>query len=192
MFVISLSSFVICHTTTNFKFDQSVFAIHDSSPHILRSVRLTTHSTPLVTHARDHLWTLYFANAFVSPVVISRAELVPSPRAYARNHGGRRRHEIRQGSNNFLSLVRNITKLSHRMEFDIPENPMFFVFRYCYILAGKWRSNFGAKKINSSYEHASKFFEEIVSKGSQNCKNIEHTTRQSEDMAIRISKKIYF
>ena len=53
------------------------------------------------------------------------------------SHGGRRRHEIRQGSNNFLSLVRNITKLPHRMEFDIPENPMFFVFRYCYILAGK-------------------------------------------------------
>jgi hypothetical protein len=52
-------------------------------------------------------------------------------------HGGRRRHEIRQGSNNFLSLFRNITKLPHRMEFDIPENPMFFVFRYCYILAGK-------------------------------------------------------
>ena len=52
-------------------------------------------------------------------------------------HGGRKRHEIRQGSNNFLSLVRNITKLPHRMEFDIPENPMFFVFRYCYILAGR-------------------------------------------------------
>jgi hypothetical protein len=54
-----------------------------------------------------------------------------------REHGGRRRHEIRQGSNNFLSLVQNITKLPHRMEFDIPENPMFFVFRYCYIFAGK-------------------------------------------------------
>jgi hypothetical protein len=53
------------------------------------------------------------------------------------SHGGRRRHEIRQWLNNFLSLVRNITKLPHRMEFDIPENPMFFVFRYCYILAGK-------------------------------------------------------
>jgi hypothetical protein len=90
MFVIFLSSFVICHTTTNFKFDQSVFAIHDSSPHILRSVRMTTHSTPLVTHARDHLWTIYFANAFVSQGVISRAELVPSPRAYSRNGAPRR------------------------------------------------------------------------------------------------------
>ena len=56
---------------------------------------------------------------------------------FSPNHGGRRRHEIRQGLNNFLSLVRNITKLPHRVEFDIPENPMFFVFRYCYILAGK-------------------------------------------------------
>ena len=52
-------------------------------------------------------------------------------------HGGRKRHEIRQGSTNFLSLVRNITKLPHRMELDIPKNRMFFVFRYCYILAGK-------------------------------------------------------
>jgi hypothetical protein len=43
----------------------------------------TTHSNP--GHARDHWWTLNFANAFVSPGVNSRAELVPSPRAYARN-----------------------------------------------------------------------------------------------------------
>jgi hypothetical protein len=27
---------------------------------------------------------------------------------------------------------------------------MFFVFRICYILAGKWRANFGAKKLNTS------------------------------------------
>jgi hypothetical protein len=40
--------------------------------------------TPLVNHARDHWWTLDFANAFVSPGVNSRAELVPSPQAYAR------------------------------------------------------------------------------------------------------------
>jgi hypothetical protein len=39
MFVISLSSFVIKSiTTTNSKFDQSVFAIHDSPPHILYNV----------------------------------------------------------------------------------------------------------------------------------------------------------
>jgi hypothetical protein len=43
-----------------------------------------------VTHARDHWWTLDFANAFVSPGVNSRAELVPSPQAYARNGAPRR------------------------------------------------------------------------------------------------------
>ena len=52
-------------------------------------------------------------------------------------HGGRKRQQIRQGSINFLSLVRNITKLSDRIELVIPKNRMFFVFRYCYILAGK-------------------------------------------------------
>jgi hypothetical protein len=67
-----------------------VFAIHDSVPHILRSVRMTTHSTSLVIHARDHWRTLDFANAFVSPGVNSLAELVPSPRAYARNGAPRR------------------------------------------------------------------------------------------------------
>jgi hypothetical protein len=45
--------------------------------------------TLLDTHARDHWWTLDFANAFVSPGVNSRAELVPSPRAYARNGSGK-------------------------------------------------------------------------------------------------------
>jgi hypothetical protein len=53
-------------------------------------------------------------------------------------------------TNNFLSLAWNITKLPHRIELDIPKNRMFFVFRYWYILAGKWRVNFGAKKLNSS------------------------------------------
>ena len=44
----------------------------------------------LVTHARDHWWTLDFANASLSPGVNSRAELVPSPRANARNGAPRR------------------------------------------------------------------------------------------------------
>jgi hypothetical protein len=46
-----------CHHLSynnKFKFDQSVSAIHDSPPQILRSVSMTTHSTPLVTHAHDH------------------------------------------------------------------------------------------------------------------------------------------
>jgi hypothetical protein len=39
----------------------------------------------LVTHARDHSWTLDFANAPLTPGVNNLAELVPSPRANARN-----------------------------------------------------------------------------------------------------------
>jgi hypothetical protein len=45
--------------------------------------------TRTVTHARDHCWTLDFANSFLS-FVSSRVELVPSPRAYAWNGAPRR------------------------------------------------------------------------------------------------------
>jgi hypothetical protein len=41
----------------------------------------------LVTHARDIWWTLDFANAFVSPGVNSRGELVPSHGASRRRLG---------------------------------------------------------------------------------------------------------
>jgi hypothetical protein len=40
-----------------------------------------------VTHARDHWWTLDFANAFLSPGANSRAELVPSHGASRRRLG---------------------------------------------------------------------------------------------------------
>jgi hypothetical protein len=53
------------------------------------------------------------------------------------SHGGHKRQQIRPRTNNFLSLVWNITKLSHRIELAIPKNPIVFVFRFCYILAGK-------------------------------------------------------
>jgi presenilin-like A22 family membrane protease len=56
-----------------------------ANSHILRSVRWPPTEPLTVTHAHDHWWTLDFANAFVSPGVNSRAELVPSLRAYARN-----------------------------------------------------------------------------------------------------------
>jgi hypothetical protein len=49
---------------------------------------MTTH-TPM-NRARDNWWTLDFASAFLSPCVNSRGELVPSPRAYARNGAPRR------------------------------------------------------------------------------------------------------
>ena len=61
-----------------------------TNSHILRSVRWPATETCTVTHARDHWLTLDFANAFVSPGVNSRAELVPSPRAYAQNGVPRR------------------------------------------------------------------------------------------------------
>jgi hypothetical protein len=46
----------------------------------------------LVTHARDHWWTLDFANASLSPGVNSRVEVELSPRANARNGAPRRWH----------------------------------------------------------------------------------------------------
>ena len=52
-------------------------------------------------------------------------------------HGGHKRQLIRPRTNNFLSLVWNITKLPHMIELAIPKNPIVFVFRFCYILAGK-------------------------------------------------------
>ena len=53
------------------------------------------------------------------------------------NHGGHKRQLIRPRTNNFLSLVWNITKLPHRIELAIPKNLIVFVFRFCYILTGK-------------------------------------------------------
>jgi hypothetical protein len=52
-------------------------------------------------------------------------------------HGGHKRQLIRPRTNNFLSFVWNITKLLHRIELAIPKNPIVFVFRFCYISAGK-------------------------------------------------------
>jgi hypothetical protein len=67
-----------------------IFYIFPSSllanSHILRSVRWP----PIKPCARDIWWTLDFASAFLSPGVNSRPELVPSPRAYARNGAPRR------------------------------------------------------------------------------------------------------
>jgi hypothetical protein len=53
----------------------------------LRSVRWPPTEPLTVTHARGHWWTLHFANAFVSPGVNSRGELVPSHGASRRRLG---------------------------------------------------------------------------------------------------------
>jgi hypothetical protein len=55
---------------------------------------MTTHPTPLVTHARDNWWTLDFANAFVSPDVNSRGELVPSHGASRRRLGDKNIYKV--------------------------------------------------------------------------------------------------
>jgi hypothetical protein len=52
-------------------------------------------------------------------------------------HGWHKRQQIRPCTNNFLLLAWNITKLPHRIELAIPKNTIVFVFRFCYILAGK-------------------------------------------------------
>jgi hypothetical protein len=64
---------------------------------------------------------------------------VPATNLYsnASLHSGQKRQQIRPLSHNFLTLVWNITKLPHRIELAIPKNPIIFVFRFCYILAGK-------------------------------------------------------
>jgi hypothetical protein len=79
MFAISLSS--CSRYNANSKLDQSVSAIHDSPPYFWDQWGSPPTPTSLVTHARDNWWTIDFANAFVSPGVNSRGELVPSPSA---------------------------------------------------------------------------------------------------------------
>jgi hypothetical protein len=61
-----------------------------------------------------------------------------------------KRQQIGTSSYNFLASVWNITNLPHRIELTIPKNRIVFLFRFCYILAGKSRANFVAKKLNTS------------------------------------------
>jgi hypothetical protein len=62
MFAISLSS--CSRYNANFKFDQSVSAIHDSPPYFWDQWGWPPTETSLVTHARDHWWTLVNALDF--------------------------------------------------------------------------------------------------------------------------------
>jgi hypothetical protein len=48
-----------------------------------------------------------------------------------------KRQQIGPSIYNFMTLVWNITKLPHRIELAIPKNRIVFVFRFCYIWAGK-------------------------------------------------------
>jgi hypothetical protein len=68
-----------------------MFAIPDS-PHIFE---ISEDDHPrTVRHARDHWWTLDFANAFVSPGVNSRGELVASHGASRRRLGENTRAQL--------------------------------------------------------------------------------------------------
>ena len=74
MFAISLSS--CSRYKANFKLYQSQCLLFMTVRHIYE---ISEDDHPrTVSHARDHWWTLVFANAFVSPGVNSRGELVPS------------------------------------------------------------------------------------------------------------------
>jgi hypothetical protein len=87
----------------------------------------------LVTHARDHWWTLDFANASLSPRVNSRAELVPSPRANGRNGAPRRR------ARGLMSSYKN--KLSFHSCLDFSWNNQYIdvkiSVKYCFSLLDK-------------------------------------------------------
>jgi hypothetical protein len=71
-----------CISSANFKLDQSQCSLF-MTVRLIFEISEDDHPR-LVTHARDIWWTLDFANAFVSPGVNSRGELVPS-------HGASRR-----------------------------------------------------------------------------------------------------
>jgi hypothetical protein len=63
-----------------------VLAIHDSPLYF----EISEDDHPwTVTHARDHWWTLDFANAFLSPEAYSRGELVSSHGASRRRLGNK-------------------------------------------------------------------------------------------------------
>jgi hypothetical protein len=69
----------------NFKLNQSQCSLFMTVCHIFE---ISEDDHPhTVSHTRDHWWTLDFANAFVSPGVNSRGELVPSHGASRRRLG---------------------------------------------------------------------------------------------------------
>jgi hypothetical protein len=65
------------------------------------------HPLKIVGHARDHWWTLDFANAFVSPGVISRGEWVHSQGASRRRLGD---HDVIVDKEDFLLGVEGVVR----------------------------------------------------------------------------------
>ena len=65
-------------------------------------------------------------------------------------HAGQTRRKLGHEhgpTNNFLSLVWNITKLPHWIELDIPKNRMFFVFSILLHFGGKMTCQLWRQKI---------------------------------------------
>jgi hypothetical protein len=120
MFAISLSS--CSRYNANFKLDRSVSAIHHSPPYFWDQWGWPPTEPLTVTHARAHWWTLDLAkaNAFVSPGVNCRGELILSHGASRRRLGDNigltkkdrdnrteeRKRKLRSLSNDIKKLVR--------------------------------------------------------------------------------------
>jgi hypothetical protein len=70
----------------SFKIEILLIPLLQAISHIFE-ISEDNHSLKIVGHAHDYWWTLDFANAFVSPGVNSRGELVPSHGASRRRVG---------------------------------------------------------------------------------------------------------
>jgi hypothetical protein len=95
---------------------------------------MTIHSRSLVS-ARDHWWTLDLANAFVSPGVNCRGELVRSPRAYARN--GAPRHWL--GDYNTRSAMNYRSHACRTNLYFLYF--LYFLYKHYYINISRWSQN---------------------------------------------------
>jgi hypothetical protein len=101
--------------------------------------------TSLVTHARDDWWTLDFANAFVSPGINNRGELVPSHGASRRRLADYRYKQQMYNIANFNNITVVLTSFvssflfffifklnSHIVILSVVQNP--FPDLFCFIL----------------------------------------------------------
>jgi hypothetical protein len=74
------------YTCMPFKIEILLIPLLHAISHIFE-ISVDDHPLKIVGHARDHWWTLDFANAFVYPGVNSRGELVPPHGASRRRLG---------------------------------------------------------------------------------------------------------
>jgi hypothetical protein len=116
MFAISLSS--CSRYNANFKLDQSQCSLFMTVRHIFK---ISEDDHPrTVSQARDHWWTLDFANAFVSPGVNSRGGLVPS-------HGASRRRlgDYMDGSDQWHTMYKTLPVIPSTQTDILPQHKLF-------------------------------------------------------------------